>query len=401
MCFSDLLRRFMAVHGFSSRGLSRQANKLAADVPGWRPLHHDGDGIENWLRPRRSWRRPKSIRPRYWMQLAAIAQILELDEVEAQEFFQAAGWSLDGLRVKATVEQRHLVDFGQPALLENSPVRVSEGSELVPASGGIVPFRRGGKSLVKWRRSPLHAPSRPWIALSAAVAIIGVAAAAIVIARPSEDAGVVDDARSDVSDGPTAGANPAGDDGQEAAESAEPASPALPSIPIGRSCMIDLADQPYGPEYIVGQQPEECPDLRISNQYASYSGDDLLPWDQGVAQCYAGPPLIRLWVGFDLSDGTEGWLPLSGGTSADIFVEDRPSEPELRVTPEVGATSIGTFEYSDLAGNAFAVQLDLPERLDPTLADERGKYHLGGCWQQADRDGHRGLNFFWPPGVNP
>ncbi len=386
--FSELLRGQMSAGGFSGRGLARNANSIGQQFEGWTPLHSDGDGIENWIRRRRIRRR---IRPRYWMQLAAVAQVLELDEPEAQKLFTAAGHSLDGLRVKAASELQPLLDFGKVPLLAGVSSTVPPGKELVPTMQEMVPFRDAEMALVpvsQLRRSKM------W-AMAATTGLLGVAClsgVAMADVGPFSNDTVVSE-RNEIAASPVA----------NTLEVADRDSPPLPPTPVGRSCVVDLSLQPSGVGYIGGQRPDECPEMMIWHQYAGYEGDDLLPWDEGVAQCYAAPPLVRMWVGFRLPDGTEGWLPLTPGQSgADIFKETRPAEPELREIAETTAPSVGKFDYTELAGNAFAVQVDLPVELDLSRADpNRGHYSLGGCWQEADRDGSRGLALFWPPGVNP
>lgn len=386
--FSVLMREHMAVDGYSSRGLARQANKYGAEFPGWSPLHSDGDGIENWIRLRRLGR---GVRPRYWMQLAAVAQVLQLDEDRAQELFSAAGHSLDGIRVSADTEKQRLLYFGQAPLLAGTAIGVAEGNELIPVERSMVPFGDSEMALVpaaRLRRSRLVAT----VGLMAVTTLSGVAMADI---GPFKNASV--------GIPPSEVGNAQAEEGPAAAEQDDRPSPPLPDTPVGLTCVVDLADQPFGDGFIGGNPPSECPSMMIWNQYAGYEGDDLVPWEQGVAQCYAGGALVRMWIGFDLPDGTEGWLPLTPGASgADIFREDRPVEPELRVSPATTAETVGKFDYSELAGSAFAVQLDLPVELDLERArEERGDYFLGACWQESDRAGERGLAFLWPPGVNP
>ncbi len=172
--------------------------------------------------------------------------------------------------------------------------------------------------------------------------------------------------------------------------------PVIRPVKLGRQCLINLADQPTGTIWAHGKSPD-CPELVIFHQYGEYTGDDLLPWNEGVAQCFVETNLERLWIAFDLPGGGEGWLRLTWfGRGASFFREEEPVTPTLWAAPEVGSTIVGRFGYKELAGKASKLLLDFPEKLDLSKAFENGDFHLGGCWQAADRDKYKGIHFYWP-----
>ena len=98
-----------------------------------------------------------------------------------------------------------------------------------------------------------------------------------------------------------------------------------------------------------------------------------------------------MWLGVELPDATQGWLPLTPVAATNRF-QDGVGNFELFASASDDSGTIGSFTYAELVGSVFAVQLDLPESIAPSDDD---KSHLGGCWQQ-DRTNERGLQFYWP-----
>lgn len=173
--------------------------------------------------------------------------------------------------------------------------------------------------------------------------------------------------------------------------------PVVRKVKLGKQCLIDLALQPTGTVWGHGETPENCPELIIFHQYGDYSDNDLKQWDKSVAQCNVETTLERMWIAFNLPDGGEGWLRLTWfGKGAPTFNEDSPLTPTLWASPQPNSKIVGKYTYDELAGKASKVLLDFPERLDPNKAFEDGKFHLGGCWQAADRDMYKGIHFYWP-----
>ncbi len=185
------------------------------------------------------------------------------------------------------------------------------------------------------------------------------------------------------------------DDGVDPVETTVSIPEEIVLAPIGLSCVVELADQPSGAEFVIGESPTDCPDLAVWNQYDGYVAGDLLPWTEGVEECWVGDQVVQMWIGVQLSEAERGWLPLTPGTKTDRF-KDGLVDVELFATASANSLPVGSFSYSDLRQKVFAVRLDLPEAIDPPPED---KTHLGGCWQ-ADRTNTLGLQFYWPAGVD-
>lgn len=319
----------------------------------------------------RNWRTGSAQKANSWLQLATVAVALELNEADANTLLKSGGClSIQAFTATAEESDQALLAFwrntpNETTAASSTTVGVTEDASLHPH----VDDRNTLKS------SSERFQGKRWRLVSASVfAVAGLAAVFGILSADYFQSG---------------------DKG-----SAEIGTviPVIRKVSLGRQCLIDLAAQPSDPVGAKGVAPDNCPELDIHHNYDGYANADLVAWDKGVAQCWVNRPLERIWIGFDLPGGGEGWLRLTTVGDANYFKETEPLTPTLWESPEFGSDVVGVFPYDELAGNATKLLLDFPEQLDPTTAYENGEFHLAGCWQVADRDGFRGLHFFWPHG---
>ncbi len=365
--FPEILGRHMKERNLNHRALAKRANMLGGDLPGWVHLGHETV---------RSWLRNKVRTPRKWQQLAAVAQALNLREHEAEELFQSTGaqWTIRQLLDLATEPERALLEFPKyeidplRATIETLPSRASDSSH------DLVPSHRGTMEPAGSDRKRALAPSA--IVLIFTVVVVGIGLAGILVWSSSGEI-------SEPLDG-------------------SDSTPIAQEPPIGPSCSIDLSVLPYGPQFAVGEAPQNCGNLLIFNQYEPDHLTDLGPWDESILSCWVSPNLARLWIRFQLPEG-QGWLDLdpSGETSNSGF-DDIPQDQvfSLRSDPESTSPVVASLTYAELVGAADELRLDLPPTLDPDLADTEGDYHhLAGCWQESPTDDGLGLHFYWSGGL--
>ena len=315
----------------------------------------------------RNWRTGSALKTNSWRQLATVAVALELNETEANRLLKGGG-CLSIQAFAATAQESE----SDQALFEywrktheqpNESTAETDSATDSSLSRSAVNDRNFLKNIFYLFRFKVW-----WSIYACALAV----ACTVVIFSILSSGGN-------------------GEDGSKGI-----VVPVIRTVSLGKQCLIDLSVQPYDAIWVAGVNPDNCPELDIRHNYAGYERDDLVSWDEGIAQCWVNTSLERLWIGFDLSGVGEGWLRLTSHGDANLFSEVKPVTPTLWDAPEEGSKIIGKFGYDELAGNASKILLDFPKVLDPTTAYENGDFHLGGCWQAADRDGFRGLHFYWP-----
>ncbi|MGH1489791.1 MAG: hypothetical protein ACRBK7_10415 [Acidimicrobiales bacterium] len=168
---------------------------------------------------------------------------------------------------------------------------------------------------------------------------------------------------------------------------------------VGPACLIELDVMPFGPSYDVLDGAADCQKLRIQNQYQGYTETELGPWQDSILECWAGPPMVNLWLRFRVPDSSEtGWLGLTPTDTAKFsrFREElNGADYELLSQPDHESEAVGVYDYNELAGRVDQLRVDIPAEPDPNWGNSDGRYHLGGCSQEQPPDGSRGLHLFW------